>query len=314
MAVQLNLKPVIDLPVYQWLRFLPTFSTTGSGPVLINDERGTDRFIYMLLTSGNFVRYDTYTDSFQYLAGHPSLAWGSGVAMTYCPNRNEIYLFAPLSSSPYNVFAKYSITTNTWTTLAAVPGLSSQWGTDAWLVHTCSAYNSSGNDDYIYLIGNNSTTWYRYSISGNSWTTMSTSLPAAAGAGCSLIWPWDFDADKLYFIRGGGTASIYVYSFSSNSWTTLSYQPASETFGAGSSAIYVPGQKRIYITKDTTHRIYYLELSENRMYPGGMWPYASGSAVTGRAMAYVKSPDGAEYIYYRRHSGAELFRMLIGWF
>jgi len=181
-------------------------------------------------------------------------------------------------------------------------------------VHTCTAYNPNGNDDYIYLIGNNSTTWYRYSISSNTWTTMSPALPAAAGQGSALIWPWNYDPDKLYYIRGGGTATIYVYSFSSNSWTTLNYQPASEGFGLGTSAVYVPSQNRIYITKDTSHRILYLQLDENKMYPGGMWPYGSGAAVGGRAMAYVKSPDGAEYLYYRRHSGAEFFRMLIGWF
>jgi hypothetical protein len=38
--------------------------------------------------------------------------------------------------------------------------------------HTCSMYDVSGNDDYIYFVGNTSTTFYRYSISGGSWTTL----------------------------------------------------------------------------------------------------------------------------------------------
>jgi len=132
MGVQLNLKPVIDLPVFQWLRFLPTWTNTNSmGPVIVNDERGTDRFIYMLLTSGAFVRYDTYTDSYQYLAPHPSFAWALGIDMVYCPTRKQIYLFAPLGSSPWAVFARYDINTNTWTTLAVPSGLTAQWGTNA---------------------------------------------------------------------------------------------------------------------------------------------------------------------------------------
>ncbi len=310
MAFQHNLKKGIDLPVWQWLRFLPTSASHGA--TACTDERGTNRFIYFLLGSTSFWRYDTWTDTFQQLANPPSLTFGQGVTMTFDPSRNYIWLFAPLSSSPYNVFAYYDIANNTWVSRAAVSGLSSQWGTDAVLVHTCTSYNTAGNDDYIYLIGNSSTTWYRYSISANTWTTMTPALPASALSGCGLIWTFGFNADRLYYIRGGGTNSIYYFSISGNTWTTLTYQPATETFTTGTTYAY-DTLNRIYIQKDNTHRIFYLQLDENIMYPGPTAPYTAGSAVVGDGLIYIKTPDGAEYLYFRRHNSTEFWRTLIFW-
>lgn len=312
MAVNLNLKKGIDLPVYQWLRFLP--ASSSSGACMCNDERGTDRFIYMLLGATSFWRYDTWTDTFQQLANPPSLTFAAGVAMTYDPSRGYVWLFAPLSSSPYAVFAYYNTATNTWTSCAAPSGLSGQWGTDAYLSHPCTTYNTNGNDDYIYLIGNNSTTWYRYSVSGNSWTTMSPALPAAAGAGCALIWTWGYNTDRLYYLRASGTNALYYFTISTATWSSaISYVPNTETFTTGTCVAY-DSSNRIYIVKDTTHRMFYYQLDENKMYPAGYWPYTSGSAIVGDGLCYVKTEDGAQYLYYRRHSGTEFWRMLIGWF
>jgi hypothetical protein len=234
--------------------------------------------------------------------------------MVFDPSRGTrgyIWLFGPLSSSPYAVFAYYDIANNTWTS-RAVPSLSAQWGTDASLVHTCTAYHTSGNDDYIYLIGNGSTVFFRYSISANSWTTLA-GLPAGAGAGCAIHWDWGTggDVDKLYVLRGAGTSTLYSYSISGNSWTTVTYVPATETFTTGTTTAYDPVRRRIWIQKDNTHRMYYLDLATLTMYPGGVWPYAGGTAVVGDGLCYVRTPDGAEYIYFRRHSGTEFWRTLI---
>jgi len=313
MPVVLNLKKGIDIPVYQWVRFLPISSSAGA--TQCNDERGTDRFIYFLLGSSSFFRYDVWTDGFQQLANPPSHTFGAGVAMVFDPSRNRIWLFAPLSSSPYCVFAYYDIEANTWTSRATPSGLTSQWGTDAALIHTCTSYNPDGNDDYIYLIGNNSTTWYRYSISANSWTTITPALPAAAGTGCALIWPFNYNADRLYYLRGGGSSSLYYFTLSSSTWSgDISYKWKFETFSTGTVTAYVPSQNRIYIVKDATHRMFYYQLNENALYPAGVWPYTSGTAIVGDGLSYVKTEDGAEFLYYRRHSAAEFMRMLIGWF
>jgi hypothetical protein len=55
----------------------------------------------------------------------------------------------------------------------------------------------------------------------------------------------------------------------------------------------------------------YFDLATSTMYPGGIWPYTSGTSIVGDGLCYVKTSDGAEYLYYRRNSGTEFWRTLI---
>jgi hypothetical protein len=294
------------LPQFEHLTPLPVSSAAGA--CACNDERGTGRYIYFLLGATSFWRYDVWRDSWQQLANPPTLTFAAGCAMTFDPSRNGIWLFAPLSSSPYCVFAFYDIASNTWNSMAVPSGLTAQWGTDACLSHTCPVYNPAGNDDYIYLIGNNSTTWYRYSVSANSWTIMSPSLPSTAVAGTALIWTWGFNPDSIYYFTA--TAGMYYYSISGSTFAYAYYTPMTETFSTGTCLAYNTKDK-IYIVKDATHRIYAYIPQQNIMEPAGKIPYYSGTAIVGDGLAYVKTEDGTEYLYYRKHSGQEFWRMML---
>jgi hypothetical protein len=313
--VTLNLKKGIDLPVFQWLRFLPAASAAGS--CMATDKRGTHRFIYIIFSATGFWRYDTWTDSYEQLASPPSITFAAGVSMIFDPSRGAggyVWLLAPLSSSPWCVFAYYDVAANAWTSRAVPAGLAAQWATDSCLAHTCTTYNAGGNDDYIYLIGNGSATWYRYSVVGNAWSTMAPALPATALAGCHITWPWGFNVDRLYFFRGGASATLYYFTISAPAWSAdVAYKPKTETFTTGACMTY-DTLNRIYIVKDATQRMYCYQLDEDKMYPAGVWPYTSGTAIVGDALVYIKTVDGAEYLYFRRHSGTEFWRMLIGWF
>jgi hypothetical protein len=77
-----------------------------------------------------------------------------------------------------------------------------------------SVYNIEANEDFLYLLGNNAVTMYRYSISANTWTTMSPTTArggaAIAGMGAVAIGKsgetaWADESD----IRDGR----YIYSF-----------------------------------------------------------------------------------------------------
>jgi hypothetical protein len=311
MPVTVNLKTVVDLPVWQYLRPLPV--TSAAGACLCNDKRGTDRYVYFLFSATDFWRYDVYTDTWQKLAIPPTFTFAAGCTMTYDPSRGYVWLFAPYSSSPYAVFAYYDTAAGAWTSRNAPSGLASQWGTDADLTHTCTTYNAGGNDDYLYLIGNNSTTWYRFSVSGNSWTTMATAITAAPGAGCGIYWVYGYDTDKLYIIRGGATSTIYVYSIGTPGFTTLSYIPSAETFTTGTCASY-DGGTSIYIQKDATQRVYRLKLQASPVLePSGTILYTAGTAHVGQGMMFAKSADGLLFLYYRQQSGTYFFRALIWW-
>jgi hypothetical protein len=208
--------------------------------------------------------------------------------------------------------AYYDTATNAWTSRAGITGLAAAFGTDGALVHTCTTYNAGGNDDYLYLIGNNGTVWWRYSWTGNAWTSMATALPAAAGAGCGLFWTFGYNNDRLYYVRGGANATIWYYSIGTPGFTALTYYPNTETFTTGTSGAY-DAVNRIYLVKDNTHRLYYLQLDENKLYPAGQFPYVSGAAMAGDGLVYVKTVDNAEFVYYRRQTGTEFWRTLINW-
>jgi hypothetical protein len=62
------MKPQVDLPVWEWLRFAP--SATAAGNCTCMDESSGGRFIYYV-DAANFWRYDTQTDAWQRLAGPP---------------------------------------------------------------------------------------------------------------------------------------------------------------------------------------------------------------------------------------------------
>ncbi|MDD3102264.1 MAG: DUF2341 domain-containing protein, partial [Patescibacteria group bacterium] len=75
---------------------------------------------------------------------------------------------------------------------------------------------------YIYALRGNSTTdFYRYDISGNSWSAM-TSITAAVGAGGSLT----YDGTYIYALRGGITTDFYRYDISGNSWSAMTDFPS----------------------------------------------------------------------------------------
>lgn len=70
MSVTNNLKPQVDLPVWEWCRFAPVASATLSGMATADD--GSSRFIYYFSTT-TFYRYDSYADTWQQLSA-PNVA------------------------------------------------------------------------------------------------------------------------------------------------------------------------------------------------------------------------------------------------
>lgn len=65
----------VDVPTWEWCRFAPAVSSAVSStcsadnPDFLQAEHG--RYIYYLISSTQFVRYDTWTDMYQFLAAPP---------------------------------------------------------------------------------------------------------------------------------------------------------------------------------------------------------------------------------------------------
>lgn len=142
-----------------------------------------------------------------------------------------------------------SIASNTGTVLT----VSSAWGTNP---DATSVYRIEGNDDYLYLIGNGVVTLWRYSISGNSWSTLSpgAARSAAPGAGQTLDWIFgsthgNFNTEativngrRLYSFRGGSTGTLDYYDIAANTWTSAVTLPWTETIGTGGGGDYDGGE------------------------------------------------------------------------
>lgn len=207
----------------------------------------------------------------------------------------------------------------------------------AWAVNpdATSVYRIEGNGNYIYLMGGNAVTMYRYDRSANTWSTLAptTARGAAAGAGFSANWIDGIDDEDwtnetytthygtmvrqagryVYSLRGGGTSTLDVYDLAENKWINdLPYAMKQETFITGSSAVDLGGY--IYIQKDTTGRIYRFDVAKNVLKPFVQSPLPSGAAVVGDKIFMTTFVEGAtrvNYLYALGSTRSELTRWLV---
>jgi len=190
-----------------------------------------------------------------------------------------------------------------------------------------STYSIEGNDDYIYYIGNNAVTLYRYNVSGNTWSviTPGAARAAAPGAGLSFHWihsiedsVWSdenvgLDGMRLYSFRGGGSAVLDYYDIAANTWVSgVPYAPLTETFTTGSKYIYKDSY--IYIQKDATGRWFRYDILKSEMIGWGTMLYPQGTAVVGDTAFDISYIDGATeitFVYMGLNTSTVMLRQMI---
>ena len=171
-----------------------------------------------------------------------------------------------------------------------------------------SVYTIEGNDDYLYFLSGGSTSTYRFSISGNSWSTL-TARGNNTGSGMSGEWihgvstsDWTSENNiqngrYIYSLRGGGSANFDRYDIPSNTWTnTLTYTPTGETFTTGTHTTYIGDH--IYIGKESTGRWFRYSLPNYMMDGMTLQPYTQSTAIVGNTCFPVVYTDGATKIYF----------------
>lgn len=203
-----------------------------------------------------------------------------------------------------------SVTVSTWTTTP----------------DNTSTYSIEGNDDFLYYVGNNAVTMYRYSISGNSWSTLSPGVArgGAPGAGMSGHWihsvaesDWNVENSMLngryiYSFRGAAGALLDRYDIAANSWSAVSYAPAADTFAAGTK--YSLHNGFLYITKEATGRWFAYDIARGEMFPWGTMLYPQGAAAVGDTAFDVIYEDGATdifYVYMLLNTSTVLLRQMV---
>ena len=198
----------------------------------------------------------------------------------------------------------------------------------AWTVvpDATSTYAIEGNEDFLYLMGNNAVTLYRYSISANTWSTITPAVARggafATGGGanwCPSCSDTSFTNEnaiingrRIYSFRGGASGVLDYYDIPSNSWVSLTYVPLADVFGAGSCYDY--DDDYIVIQKENTGRIFRFMLAENRLIPWSTLVYPNGTATVGDKMFTKTLTDGGttlKWVYTLGHSNTLLFRCLM---
>lgn len=197
-----------------------------------------------------------------------------------------------------------SIASNTATSIT----VSAPWTTTP---DATSQYAISANDDFIYYLGNNAVTLYRYSISANTWTTLSPTAARAAapGAGMSAHWVWDVkesdwttentirNGQRIYSFRGAAGTGLDYYDIAANTWVSgITYAPATETFTTGTKYSYL--ENFLYIQKDATGRWFRYNFATNEMDGWNTLLFPNGAALVGDTAFDATYFDGATEIHY----------------
>ena len=173
-----------------------------------------------------------------------------------------------------------------------------------------STYALEGNDDFLYLIGGAAVTLYRYSITSNTWSTITptSARGGAPGAGMSGQWIWgvtegDWTNESairngrfLYSFRGGAGALLDRYDIAFNAWSAVTYAPAVETFTTGSKWIYAGDY--LYGTKEVTGRWFRYDIAASGVDGMTTMNVVQGGAIVGDTAFDVVYKDGATSIPY----------------
>jgi hypothetical protein len=190
-----------------------------------------------------------------------------------------------------------------------------------------SVYSIEGNDDFIYYMGNNAVTMYRYSISGNTWSTLSpvAARAAAPGAGLSAHWVYGetntvwtnentiINGQRILSFRGSAGAVLDYYDIAANTWVSgVSYSPAAETFTTGSKYNY--RVDKIYIQKEATNRWFEYDIADQNMMGWTTMPVAQGAAIVGDTAFDATYYDGAteiNYVYMLMNTSTLMYRQMV---
>lgn len=213
-----------------------------------------------------------------------------------------------------------TVASNTSTVLTA----GTAWTTNP---DATSVYALEGNDDFLYYMGNNAVTLYRYSISGNTWTTLSPTAARAGAPSTGMSGHWvsnvadsDWTAEnairngqRIYSFRAGAGAVLDYYDIAANTWVSAAtYSPATETFTTGTKyAIY---GNFLYIQKEATGRWFRFNFATNEMDGWTTMLYPQGTALIGdtaMAAVYVDGATQIPFVYMGLNTSTVVLRQMV---
>jgi hypothetical protein len=316
-------------------------TTTLIVPTLSNAVTNTDTFRmntgrYFVwaanASTNNFKSFDVATASWSSAlsATGPTASWGSDGRVTGVFEWGDSYASGTATAGATNTLTNSSKTwtTNQWanfqvritagTGRGQIRVISSNTGT-ALTVSTnwttapdaTSEYVIEGDEDKLYLVGNAATAFFRYSISANTWTTLTPTQALTTGRniGCSLLFvsktnDTDYSTESvnrdgryIYSHAGGGSTNISRYDIAANTWVvSIPFAPSgTQTYSGGSnSAVY---GRYLFVSKDTSGRIDIYDVVSQTVKPYLNMNYLGTSSSVGNRML-IKSVDSSKSVIF----------------
>ena len=189
-----------------------------------------------------------------------------------------------------------------------------------------STYDISGNDNFLYYMGNNAVTLYRYDITANTWSTLSPGVARGGAPGAGMSGHWVHSAPEsdwtnesaiingryIYSFRGAAGALLDRYDIAGNTWAAITYSPSTETFTTGTK--YCLHDGTLYVQKEATGRWFAYDFARSEMFPWSTMLYPQGAALLGDTAFDVIYKDGATdifYVYMLLNTSTVLLRQMV---
>lgn len=201
-----------------------------------------------------------------------------------------------------------------------------------------SRYVIEPDDNSFWFLGGAAVTLFKYSISGNTWATISP-VAARAGApstGASGNWISNVpdiswvgvgtsggpggalrqNGRYIYSFRGGATSTLDIYDIAANTWYSgHSYGGATlETFTTGT--VFSDWDGTIYMQRDATGRVYMFNVARNELIPLSQTNITQGAAVAGHRLMYDEYYDmtngrSLAYLTYIANTSSQIQRLIL---
>jgi len=196
-----------------------------------------------------------------------------------------------------------------------------------------STFVIEGDENAIYLLGNNVGTMYKYSISANSWATVAPTANrggnAVAGMSADFVGytgdaTWanvsDIKDGRYIYSFRGATAVLDRFNISggtngAGTWEVITYHPVLVTFAAGASSDW--DKTKIYVAKEGSatvpQRIYAFDVVQNSFTALTTDWYFGAAAVIGNKIwiQNLSSAGLVKWLYILQSGVANLRRIMI---
>jgi len=193
--------------------------------------------------------------------------------------------------------------------------LTKKWKVNQWAGKRLLFTSGTGVNQELAITSNTANALtFATAVAPDATTTYTILGRPAIGAGIDLMWNFGQTFRKGRYLnstRGGGSPLADQYDMTTNRWNYGNFiNGQGELITTGTMYAY-DGEDRIYYTPNATGKVYYYDLSKNEIHSCGTISYGMSTAILSNRMEVIKTVDGLKYLYIMRHTGQEVWRMLI---